>query len=883
VSLHGTIVPPFGPKSSGVLLIGERPGRFEAATRRPFQGPSGKEQAQYLARYGVDVTKFRMANLCPEYDEHNADPSVEMIRKWTPTLEAEIKSTAPRLIGAVGRYSMRWLLGEQAELDSCWGLAHQGGALDPTIAHRANGAIVVPLVHPAAGLHDGDARGFINAGYGRFADVLKRLQAGKSVEIRRDEYAGKESYRDITGAQLAKAVSKIGKCSVVGLDTEGTLDNPWSVQVSLARGTGLCLRCSQPDFAKGIAALQQATSRGALIVIHNGMYDLGMCQAMGLDLSRARLFDTMIAAYLLRLEPQGLKALSWRWCGVKMSSYQDTVGDVGRDKQLLYLCEIISREWPKPDAEVVFNNDGTVKLYQPQAIGRRAESILSDAYSEGADPYERWKQVDKKLRATVERELGPMPIGTLADLPLDRAIGYSTKDCDVTLRLYYKLKAELERLNLTSLMDACMATLPVFSEMQSNGMPASRPHFEKLAEDMWDEMCVIQQRLSKQYYGGQPFNPGSHIHVGSLLRRRGLEPAKRTSTGAMSTGKASIEYLRYTDPAISDVFEWRERRHIKDSFAEPVLERIPEGTVEVCDIKPQIKTTRIPTRRLASTDPNLLAIPVRNDIGRRVRAGYQCADGEVFGAWDLSSIEMRVAAHFSADPLMCELFHAGFKARQEGNIELAEELDVHRQTAARIFKIPVREVDKFKHRLPAKNAGFGTLYGIGGEGLLIQLKKLGIEGWTRDSCDRLIRDWLKTYKGIDDYIKRTIARVSKTGIVTDYSGMMRHVPAIFSDDPKLRSEAGRQAVNHEIQGTAQTMIQNSIAWLKPIVWKWQDEGYNVKWRLLIHDEIILTFARELWDMVNPVVLEGLTQHSGIELSVPIEAEGHMASNWGELK
>lgn len=421
-----------------------------------------------------------------------------------------------------------------------------------------------------------------------------------------------------------------------------------------------------------------------------------------------------------------------------------------------------------------------------------------------------------------------------------------------------------------SLMSDGMDVLPIFEEMQTNGMPVSRTYFEELSAEMRAQMVQLGSRMATRYNGGASFNPASDQQVEHILHRRGLRGLKKTDSGRMSTGKKSIEYLRNKDPFVSDLFDWRERQHIKDSFCTPILTRIPPG-IDYGTLRCELNTTRVATRRLSSKNPNLLAMPTRTKLGMRVRAGFRVRDGEAMGSWDLSQIEMRLTAHETQDPILCKLFREG--------------ADIHTMTAATIFGIRPEEVDKMKHRLPAKNAGFGVLYGISGDGLLTQLRMLGIEGWTEESCQKLIDDWLNLYSGVKRYIaevQKTV-RKDKLGMVRDPWGMPRYLPGIFDRKSSISAEAGRQAVNHRIQGGAQGMIQNSMRYLRPIIREMQSQGFNVKWRLQVHDELILTFDEHLWDVLNPIMLDALANHSGIKLSVPVEASGSTADNWAGLK
>jgi len=861
-----------GRTPNSVMLVGEAPGREEAARGKPFVGKSGQEQEWYLQRRGLTAVLWYRTNVVKEYRDGNPDPTPAQVKHWTPVLINEVRKVQPLLIVAVGRFATRWFLGDSVDMETVHGLPHHAGAFDPSRKDRAMGAVVLPVYHPAAGFYDNDVKALIDWDYEQIALTID-AQDRQALEFpARDEHEG--HYADVGGGWLADYLS-VTQAEVVGIDTEGSTSDPWSVQVSIAAGSGYTLRYERDDFAEGIDAIQQLVDGGAVAVMHNAMFDIEMCRVMGLELRDAKCWDSMYAAYLLRLEPQGLKPLAYRWTGMVMQSYSEVVGDVGIDLQMDYLGDLLELEpWPKADPYIEYSNDGTARLKTVQPVERRAESILVDYYSEKldkdgnrTDPLDRWKKVHPALRDMVEEKLGPMPEGSLADIPRDVAVRYASRDADAALRVYERLLPELEARGFDDLMSNGSEVLPIFEEMQHNGMPASRAYFEQLADTMQDAMWRIGSRISHRYYSSKPFNPKSPLQVASLLRRRGLQPAKRTATGSMSTGKDSIEHLRYTDPAISDVFEWREHQHIRDSFCKPVLTRIPVGE-DIHPVRCQIKMTRTATRRLAAADPNLLNIPARSELGLKVREGYVCPDGEVFGAWDLSQIEVRVAAHESRDKLLCRMLRDG--------------VDIHTETATRMFEVDAADVTK-DQRVAAKTGTFGILYGMSPHTYMILLQKQGLTGWTDARCKDGIEKWFTTYSGVAEYVSENTAQARREGLVTDCWGMVRYLPGIWSDDNSVRAEAERIATNHKIQGGAQGMIQRSMVWLDRHVRDLQRAGENVQWCLQVHDEVILKFDEDLWPVMNGLVLEALTEHSGIELRVPVEAEGHMAKTWGGLK
>lgn len=872
-----TVVLGYGPLDAALMLIGEAPGREESRAGRPFVGRSGTEQAAYLKRCGVDPASVYMTNVVKRFIDGNPDPTPELIAEWTPALTAEIAQVRPKVIGAVGRFAMRWLLGDAAELSVCQGLAHQAGAFDVARVDRALSAPVVPVQHPASGFYDGDARALISRDYTSLARTLERVQQGKPVDYRRDAYAGLEDYRDVSGVELAALVDALPATASIGYDTEGIVGSEWSVQVAPYPGTAWVLRCARTDFTLGAASIQRAGDRGITFIAHNLMHDMPVSRAMGIELCRARIIDTMYQAFALKLEPQGLKALAWRWNGRKRQSYGETVGDAGTRKQVAYLAEVLTRRWGAVPPRVTVGNDGSIKAYRPQGAARRALSVLSDHadamdsndIEETVDLHARWRQVDHELRATVEHELGPMPVGTLDDLPLDEAVAYAAADADDEIRLAPRLAAALEAEGLSRVVERGMLSLPSFERIQATGMPVSLSRLQALGVDIQSRMLALQTRISTRYWDGESFNPASHVQVAALLKRRKLKGAKVTSTGKVSTGKGSIEHLRFTDEAVSDVIDWRE---LAKTLTFTDVERLDPAGPDIQPVHGQIKITRIPTRRLAMSEPNLLQIPTRHELGRQVRSCYRVPDGQLLGSWDLSGIEMRVAAHLADDELMCQLFNEG--------------RDVHSETAARIFGIPVSDVNEKTQRYPAKRAAFGSLYGIGGEGLYTQLRQMpGCDGWDAKSCDKLIKEWFNVYKGIRREIDDTARRVRAYGYVADdLSGARRYLPGVWSDDKGIRGEAERQAFNHRVQGMAQTMLQEATIYLwqqllpletvMPGAWQW---------RLQQHDELVFSFTTEVWPFMDATVMDALVNHCGVTLRVPVKASGKAAQSWGELK
>jgi uracil-DNA glycosylase family 4 len=876
-----------GPEPNICMFVGEAPGQVEYEQGKPFVGPSGQAHAKYLSRCGLNVNDYYLTNLVKEYQEGNPDPTPEQIAEWFPLLLQEIHDVSPKLIVAVGRYAAQALIGDPSlNISLIHGIPHK--SLLPSIPSNI---LILPITHPAAGLWNYETRAHILEDYKQVASCLYKLEHNLPISYRHDPYAGKESYLDCTGSQLSSILKShkfTGNNPIIGLDTEGIPSKPWSVQLSLSPGTGLVLRCSQPDFSLGILSIQSFLhTHSPVVCMHQAStpscacYDVVMCRAMGLELQSSFWFDTMYNAYLYRLESQALKVLSYRHCGIEGEDYESIIGDIGRAKQIAYLEQVLSLDWPKPQSRIVHKNDGTKKPYTPQAIPIFVTSILRDIASnklnkdnEPTDPYSRWegkgtnKGIDKSLKHIVESTLGPMPTGTLDDIPLDKAIFYAGGDPDKTLRLALSFMARNDS-RISSLMSDGMQFLPIVERMQANGMLASRSHFESLSIEMQEIVDRIGHRLSQEY-----FNPLSRPQVTSLCLRRGLSPRKRTKLGAISTSEKSLGEYVGKDPAITLLFDWRKAHHNKTTYCNDVLDRIPESE-DLYLIHSNLKPTTVHTRRLSAENPNILGVPTRTPLGRKVRHGYKSPPGKIFLSIDLSGIEMRCMAHLSRDPLLCKVFRDG--------------IHPHRDTARLLFKLPSINSVTDTQKAVGKETNFLTIYGGAYKRLYEELRSKGVEGYDLDACRKLLIDYFQIYSGVKAYSLRTAHECHKSEIVYDHWGMARYLPGINCGDREIEAEEERAAVSQKVQGLAQGMIQKSIIWLDPIIQDYNASISNpidsIDWRLLVHDELMFTCPdkEDVKEMLNHLAMQALTKHCGIELIVPVEAESHWGYTWGEAK
>lgn len=898
--------PGAGPLPSSIFLCGEKPGLEEIRQRKPFIGRSGDEQNDYLRRYHLSTRTFYITNLIKHYISDRS-PTDEEIAYWAPTLQGEIDACQPRLIIAVGAGATRYFLGQSAALETVHGIPHHAGAFDISCAYRAPfGAIILPIYHPALGFKDSDARSLIAWDYAQVAEAVKKIKAGIVIEPRYDKYAGKEIYVDISGREAEERLQDDFDFSSneFAIDTEGVLGDEFSLQISYREGTGFMVRRDRDDFDIALRAIKHLVFERdkrrddyTLVIGHNLIHDISIIRAMGLCLRRApRLFDTMYAAYITRIESysddpkgrsrgkQGLKPLAWRHNGTRMLSWEDVTSEIALRDRIAYLENVSRGTWPAPRLRAEQEHDGSWSITKKTAVQKLAAKILADYRAdkrnkkgEPVDIEDRWYGIADYVRECAERDLGSLPNGSVRRLFAEdpaKAIHYSSADADQTLRLKRVLHRELESRNLLPLMSKGMRVLPMIEEMQSNGFPASRSYFESLSAQMWDEMMAIVKDISKLYFGGKPFNPCSPPQTRELLAIRGLKSEKLTPGGDDSTAQKSIEHHAANDPAIAKLFEFRRREHVRDKFCKVIIRALERycaqyGTDnDIGRVQCQLLNTRTATRRLAAKNPNLLNIPIRTVLGLLVREGFLALPGMILLGGDLSQIEYRILAHFSNDRVLVKLFN--------------DRVDIHKQTAAWVNGIHIDDVTKSQRSI-AKTTNYLKIYLGTGMGMADQLRKDGIEGWPADRCDELIKETDKMFPGVPRWVREVIAETYETEMSCSYEGMPRYLPGIRSRDRATRAEAERHAVSQRIQGTAQDMIQNSMIWLTPRIWALQDRGEQVEPILQQHDELNLMTSHEIVPTVTTLLRWSLVKEGGVPMRVPIECDIHSGYRWSELK
>ena len=820
------MVPGIGPKPSRIAFVGEAPGYHEVKRGVPFVGPSGKEFDRYIRIPRLRRENIYITNLIKEEIPHDSEPARTEIEKWGEILKQELEEVHPEIIVPLGRLSTRWFLGDVNIMDV------HGLGVNQFLY------LIFPIIHPAAGLHSPDQQSSIVADF----ENLKRLLAGDT-----GVYRVKDEWTDPDYEQCDKPLIVSG---TIGMDTEGSVEAPWGLSISSACGTSTVVR-------KGLIIFDPDIQT----VLHGALHDYNVLKQMGI--TPTRFICTQIASFLLGTEPIGLKPLAYRLCGMSMRSYNEVMGEASQRLAREFLEEVNQYEWEEPEAILSFTRDGTPEIRQPRSINWLLDRDFKalDGGKE-LDLRDRWNKWDTEVKAEVIDTLGEMPVPTLDDIDPDEAIDYSARDADATLRIFNPLMKRIEETHQREVLELDMEVIPMLSRMMEIGMGVDVDCFTDLGEQLQEDLFQLTEDISE--IAGYPINPSSDDQLAEFLfnelELKVTRLTKKKKRG--SVDKKSLEGLRHDHPVIPLIIEYSEKDTLNSTFAVNLPKFVRDGRIH-----PMIRLTRVKSGRLETSKPNLLNIPVRTKLGRKLREGFVAGEGRELASWDLDQIEMRVIADLSEDEEMIKVLSNPCR-------------HIHKETCSKLYGMKVSEVDKTSTEyLMSKNVSFGIPYGISPLGLVAQARERGIN-WDEKDCETFIAEWFKVYPGVMSMIEGFKAQARREGLVRSKLGRIRYLPGIHSTLPYIRSEAERHAVNHPIQTTAQEVLKKAMVDLWDFRTEIQKEGY---WEplLQIHDEVIYEEDEGLFELVDPIVQ--LCMEGAMDLKVPIRCGGVVGNNWAELK
>ncbi|MEA3043565.1 MAG: polymerase [Sphingomonadales bacterium] len=453
----------------------------------------------------------------------------------------------------------------------------------------------------------------------------------------------------------------------------------------------------------------------------------------------------------------------------------------------------------------------------------------------------------KELCGTGQKQI------TFNKVQLDKATEYAAEDADVALRLWMRFRTRLPFERVTrvyELVDRPMVA--VVGAMEQGGVKVDREVLKSLSAEFNVQIAALEEQICGE--AGCRFTIGSPQQLGEILfSKMGLSGGRKGKSGTWSTDVTELERLsREGVPIARLVLDWRQLTKLKSTYTDALQEQINRETGRV---HTSYSLSGAQTGRLASTDPNLMNIPIRTEIGRRIRDAFIAEPGFVMLSADYSQIELRLAAHICDVPQLREAFARGD--------------DIHNMTAGELFGAVNRDT-----RASAKTINFAILYGISRWGLAGRL------GVTADEAQAIIDRYFERFPGISRYIADTLSEVRETGFSTTLFGRKTHFPRIKSKIQHERQGAERAAINAPIQGSAADIIKRAMARMGPAL---EAAGLGgVRMLMQVHDELVFEVPQDEIEAATAVVRRVMERAAepAITLTVPLGVEIGTGPNWG---
>ena len=447
---------------------------------------------------------------------------------------------------------------------------------------------------------------------------------------------------------------------------------------------------------------------------------------------------------------------------------------------------------------------------------------------------------------------------TMAELPIAHCGSYACNEAIQVERLVPILEEELQDAGQTRLFhEVEMPLVPVLAEMERVGIAVDLPYLAQLGREMQARTSSLEAEIYAHV--GHEFNIGSTQRLSDVLfGELHLEVDKRkrrtkTKTGHISTGSDVLEELRGTHPIIDLILEWRHLEKLKGTYVDALQDLVDPNTGRV---HTSFNQTGASTGRLSSSDPNLQNIPIRTDIGKRVRRAFIAREGELLLSADYSQIELRVLAHMANDPTLLEAFEKGE--------------DPHAVTAAEVLGIPFESVTS-DHRRVAKMVNYGVLYGMSDYGLAERT------GLPSAEASGFIQRYFQRFGTVKAFQDGVIAKAEDDGYAETLRGRRRYIPEIRSRIFGVRQAAIRQTVNAPIQGSASDIVKIAMIRVAEFL---EREAPEVHMLLQVHDELLFEGPEAVLRRVAPDLVEIMV--GALEMKARLHVDLKIGPNWEDM-
>ena len=449
---------------------------------------------------------------------------------------------------------------------------------------------------------------------------------------------------------------------------------------------------------------------------------------------------------------------------------------------------------------------------------------------------------------------------TIDTIDIGRVTDYAAADVDMTWRLAEQILPELAEKRVDHLFwELEMPLIPVLADMEMTGVVLDPSYLTEMDKELQGRLHELAEAIFAEV--DYRFNLNSTQQLSeALFGRLGLPTTglKKTKSGHYSTAAGVLESLRHQHPVMSMLLEYRQLTKLQNTYVQALPRLINPLTGR---LHTSFEQTGAETGRISSHNPNLQNIPVRSEMGRRVRKAFVAPPGHVLLAVDYSQVELRILAHIANDQAMLDNFAHG--------------LDIHKATASQVYGVPVAAVTK-EQRAVAKMMNFATSYGVSPYGLANRT------GLSIDEARHFMHTYFASYPGVRQYLDDTIAKARQDGFVETLMGRRRYFPILQNPSVRgaqqARAAAERAAVNHPIQGSAADILKLAMLHLHTAL---RQQGFAARMILQVHDEIVLQVPTA--ELPNMVALVVETMESAYTLKAPLKADPEVGHDWYHLQ
>ena len=516
----------------------------------------------------------------------------------------------------------------------------------------------------------------------------------------------------------------------------------------------------------------------------------------------------------------------------------------GRDAVLASLREVLSNGLIEKSVHDLKRAIGLLARLDITLEGVKDDTLIA-AYL--LDPNRSKYELADLAREAVNVERIDKPATGWSDLQWETAAA-----ADLTARTAKVLHQRILEKKLETIYNEMELPLaPLLYRMERAGLKVDRA----VLSDLSNYLGLELKKLTLKIYelAGREFNIGSPKQVGEVLSELEMTSGRKTSTGRISTSKAVLEELAQTFELPRLIIDYRELDKLKSVYTDALPHQIaPDGRIHCL-----LNQTVAATGRLSSSDPNLQNIPIRTELGRRIRRSFVAEKGNKIISADYSQLELRLLAHITQDPVMLEAFQNGE--------------DIHARTARLVFGAKTAEELKEARRF-AKIVNFAIAYAIEPWGLS---QRVGI---SRPEAKKVIEDYYNTYKGVRRYMEEIPVRAREHGYVRSIYGRIRPLPGISDRNANIRKAAEREAINMPIQGTASDIVK--LAMLR-VDEEFKRAGLDAQLLMQVHDELLVETPAATAKHVAEVLKREM--EAAVSLDVPLVVDVGIADNWMDAK